>query len=195
MDDRKKSKSTHESKGVHYRKGIKANMEIPINLERVLIEAAKDSAFFEKVMMNREQAVSERGFDLRPSELAMLSTMPESLFEKLIERFRPAKLHRSRFAQRVVSAVTGSMMLAATGCAKSEDKFDSADAGIDPDYEFAEDAADRFVGMDTGIDPEFPEDAGKDDKFVYSDTGTDDGRIAAEDATSDADDDGGSENP
>jgi len=208
MDERSKSKSTRKSTGIRSRKGIKANMEIPINLERVLIEAAKDSAFFEKLMTNREHAVLERGFDLRPSELAMLSAMPESLFEKLIEGFRPAKLAKSRFARRVVAAMAGSMMLASAGCADSEDRFDGADAGIGPDAE------DRFVGADTGMDPELPKDAGYDSRFVSlePDVGSAiDGGVRPDvpldamddskpdrlefDASADADDDSGSENP
>ena len=117
--------------GSRNRRGIRTKLEIPINLERILLRAAEDREFRDALLTDAARAPSENGFALRSSERAMLSAMPRTLLEKLIERFRPDKLKRSRFARHVAAAFAGSMVVTATACG---DGGDGASRGAAPDF-------------------------------------------------------------
>jgi hypothetical protein len=102
--------------GSHERKGIKAEMEVPVNLERVLLEAAQDPAFYQSLIKDRSRALVEKGFRLRPSEQAMLSALPQLALDKMIERLVPDKLKKSSFAKHVVTALAGSLIISTSAC-------------------------------------------------------------------------------
>lgn len=102
--------------GSHERKGIEAEMEVPVNLERVLLEAAQDSEFRKALASDRALALAGRGFRLRESEQAMLSALPQSALDKMVEQLRPEKLKKSVFAKHVITALAGSMIISTAAC-------------------------------------------------------------------------------
>lgn len=115
--------------GSHERQGIKAEMEVPVNLERVLLEAAQDPAFYRSLLEDRARALAEKGYHLRASEQAMLSVMPRVALDKMVERLRPDKLTTSTFAKHVVAALAGSLIVSTSACDP-----ESTPAGITPNW-------------------------------------------------------------
>jgi hypothetical protein len=101
--------------GSHERTGIKSEMVVPVNLERVLLEAAQNSVFYRELTADRAQALARKGYQLRASEQAMLSALPQSALYKMVERLKPEKLTKSAFAKGVVTALAGSLPIF-SGC-------------------------------------------------------------------------------
>ena len=97
--------------GSHERKGIEAQMEVPVNLERVLLEAAQDSVFYQALLSDRARALADKGYHLRASEEGMLAAMPRTALEKMVEQLRPDKLKKSTFAKHVVTALAGTLLI------------------------------------------------------------------------------------
>jgi hypothetical protein len=116
--------------GSHERKGIKTEMEVPVNLERVLLEAAQDAAFYRALIADRARALAEKGYQLRASEQAMLSALPQTALDKMVERLKPEKLKKSTFAKQVVTALAGSLLISTSAC----DSEDPKPMGITPDW-------------------------------------------------------------
>jgi hypothetical protein len=108
--------------GSHERKGIHAEMEVPVNLERVLLEAAHNPAFYQALLSDRSRAPAKKGFQLRASEQAMLSAMPQAVLEKTVERLKLGGAKTNSFAKHVVTAVAGTLLISTSGC-------DSGDGG------------------------------------------------------------------
>lgn len=148
MSDQKKK----APKGSRNRKGIKAEMEVPVNLERVLIEAGKDLAFYQALVSDCARALADRGYRLRASEQAMLSAMPRHALQKMIEQLRPEKLAKSRFARKVATAVAGTVLFSTSACDSSGNPPPPASTGITPEY-----LADANNYATQGITPDFPD--------------------------------------
>jgi hypothetical protein len=116
--------------GSHERRGIEAEMEVPVNLERVLLEAGQDPACHQALVTDRPRALAEKGFVLRASEQAMLSAMPRDALDKMVERLKPDKLKKSTFAKHVVTALAGSLIITTSAC-DSTTKGNGADWPLD----------------------------------------------------------------
>jgi hypothetical protein len=127
-------------------------MEVPVNLERVLIEAGKDLAFYQALVSDPARALDERGYRLRATEKAMLSAMPQPALQKMIEQLRPEKLTKSRFAKQVATAVAGTLLFSSASCASGDS------AGIRPADASANSAA--GTGGNGGVDGSFSANAG-----------------------------------
>jgi hypothetical protein len=123
MGEREKRKPI----GSHERKAIEAEMEVPVNLERVLLDAAQDPAFYRALVIDRARALAEKGYRLRPSEQAILAAMAQNALDKMVERLKPEKLKKSTFAKGVVTALAGSLIITTSAC-------DSEAGGARPDW-------------------------------------------------------------
>lgn len=158
------------------------SMEIPINIERVLLRAAMDRAFRDALLESSEEALRGTGFDLIASERAMLAAMPRSTLETMIDRLVPGRGRKGRFAKHVAAAVAGSMILtASTGCEVASAGITSDAPEFDPpadirdtaDEEDTDSPAD--VPVDTAFDPDVIEEPDVDDMV--------EGDLAEEDVT------------
>jgi len=157
--------------GSRNRKGIRAEMQVPVNLERVLIEAGKDLAFYQALISDPARALEDRGYHLRASEQAMLSAMPQPALQKMIDQLRPEKLTKSRFAKQVATAVAGTLLFSSAACESEELQC----GGVQPDW-----PADAIADSSGGIDPNRPNDASSESGTAG--TGGTGGRINIEDS-------------
>ncbi len=141
-----KPRSTNQPVGSRQRKRIAVAMEIPINLERVLLRAARDASFCQALKSDRDRALQQCDYDLRPTELAMLSGMPWDALQKMIERFQPDRLDKSQFAKRVAAAVASSVLLSTAACDDSEGPEPPASMGVVPDWPSQQDSGPGGAG-------------------------------------------------
>ncbi len=121
----------------------KTYTRVPVGVERVLYLAATDAAFKRALARDPEAAVSSRGLDLRPSELAMLRAVPlEQLLASVTHMdASPENLKRRSFLHAVAaSAVTVAAADALSGCSDQDtskgirpDMGHNQTAGISPD--------------------------------------------------------------
>lgn len=139
--------------GSRNRKGIRAQMEVPVNLERVLIEAGRDLAFYQVFVSDPARALADRGYRLRATERAMLSAMPQTALRKMIDHLRPEKLTKSRFAKQVATAVAGTLLFSTAAC-ESTAGITPASGGVTPEF-----PADANYPATRGISPNLPADA------------------------------------
>jgi hypothetical protein len=138
--------------------------DVPIGLEKVLYTAAQDQAFRERLFVDREAAVKERGLKLRPSELALLRAVPEAQLRGAIENIDTSQANlKRRVFMRAVAATAATVVAADVvgGCgteASDGIRPDMPDAGPkDAAPETAEDSAGGeetvdISQMDTGLD-------------------------------------------
>ena len=130
--------------GSFRRRHIMQDVAIPISLERILLEAAADEAFRQELLADREGALAALGIELRPSEQAMLSTLPDAALLAMILRINPQRSKNAAFARTVASAVAGTMMMfTATGCfcgGIDSNPDSSADASADSGDASSDDA-------------------------------------------------------
>jgi hypothetical protein len=159
-------------KGSHQRRSFKRKVEIPVNVERVLIKAATDEAFRAWLLEDRQAALAEGHFQLSDPERAMLANMDRSMLEAMAARFAPGSRRVGRFARKVASAVAGTMLVttAACGDGKTDSDVYNPDTvgGIWPDMPevtdepdmIDEDVADipGWDGPVDGIGPDVPPD-------------------------------------
>lgn len=112
-------------------------VNIPVGVERVLYVAATDPEFRAALLRDRDRAAAERGFDLRPAEVAMLRVPTADQLGATIDRLDTSapNVERRQFMRAVaataVAAAAGSALAA---CGDEEVTIDSqppaADAGI-----------------------------------------------------------------
>ncbi|MBW2263242.1 MAG: hypothetical protein JRG91_14830 [Deltaproteobacteria bacterium] len=126
--------------GSSERQGPREDVNIPVNLERILLAAAGDDEFLGRFLSDPAGAAMQEGFDLTGSERAMLSALERRDLGKLVERFRPERIRKSRFARHVAAAVAGSMIISVVAC----DVAKGGGAGPDlPDAEVDADVAEE----------------------------------------------------
>lgn len=130
--------------GSRSRRGVRTKMQVPVNLERVLLEAGKNPAFYRALVTDRARALAEHEYRLRDSEQAMLSALPIEALDRMIQQLKPDKLKKSQFARRVATAIAGTVLLSSSGCSDSQTK------GSEPDMPI--DAAQDVTQSDSGID-------------------------------------------
>jgi hypothetical protein len=125
-------------KGSRRRARPRVEIEIPVNLERILLAASRDGALRAALVEDPLGTASREGCELTGSERAMLAAMTPSALAAMLERIAPGR-PRSRFASKVAAAVAGTLLVttACTGDGGGGDIADSAvDAGIDPEYDW-----------------------------------------------------------
>jgi hypothetical protein len=97
-----------------------ARSRVPIGLEKVLLLAAQDPAFKQRLLSQRLGALKERGLALRPSEQTVLRAVPEAQLRAAIERLdvSPYNVERRRFLG-LVAASTALTASGAGGCSEA----------------------------------------------------------------------------
>ena len=121
MSDRKRIKG--ERRWTRARR----NIEIPVNVERVLLRASEDPGFRTRLLEERGQALE--GEDLSASERGMLGAMSEQVLDAMIDRLAPERRKSSRFAKQVAAAVAGSVIISVSACGEDTSK------GVGPDLD------------------------------------------------------------
>jgi hypothetical protein len=119
-------------------------MEIPVNVERVLLRAAREPDFHALLGEDRGAALAD--CRLSGSERAMLQALPDAALERMIDRIGPSR--KNRFAGAVAAAVTGTLMVGVVASCDSD--------GVRPD----DTATEEEVELDVvdGTRPDVPTD-------------------------------------
>lgn len=125
---------------------------VPVGVERVLFDAAGDSAFRAALLEDRKRAIAQRGLELIDSERAMLMAIPAAQLQATINSLdvSPTNIERRSFLGAVALSTMG-VAVGVAGCG------DDDSAGIRPDDVGLEDqgidAADRGIrpDMDAGV--------------------------------------------
>ncbi len=107
--------------------------KIPVGIERVLYAAAMEPVFRERLLADREAAIQERGFPLRPSELAMLRLTPAEQLEAAIDSLDTSapSLERRSFMRTVAASLV--TLAAANTISACADEITSDGIRPDPD--------------------------------------------------------------
>lgn len=81
--------------------------KVPVGVERVLYTAAIEPSFRARLLAERETAVAERGFTLRPSELAMIRLAPAEQLSAAIDNLDTSDrgLERRGFMRAVAASL------------------------------------------------------------------------------------------
>ena len=113
------------------RRGLKAEVDVPVTLEHVLLEAARDEDFRRNFLDDPTGAVEKAGLRLTDSESAMLGSLPREALMAMIDRMAPERQKNRRFLRAVTAATVAGGMLV-TGCDLYKD---GADDGVGPDID------------------------------------------------------------
>jgi len=144
--------------GSYARRGLEATVEVPINLERVLLMAVEDAQFCGALLSDADRALGDRHIELQPSEKAALASMPRSVLEATVAGLKPNRQLGRAFTQQVAAAVAGTVLLSAgaycCGGIDGEDEY-SRDAGADGrvDRDGGEAGGDGSADLDATNDP------------------------------------------
>ena len=155
MNKPKKERSgeRQELVGSWKRHGGGSRIDIPVNWERVMIEAAQNPDFKKSLLANREEAIARAGFRLSDSENAMLAALSPETLEVMISNIDPKRLKNRGFARTVAAAVmVGGLLIASC-----DDSENVATLGMDPDIDSD---SDGDTDTDTDTDPDAGSDAG-----------------------------------
>jgi hypothetical protein len=143
-------------KGERRWKRARRRIEIPVNVERVLLRASGDPEFRARLLGNRRASLEDER--LTPSERGMLEAMPASTLELMVEGLAPVGRSPSRFARQVAAAVAGSMIISVAAC---EQTTRGAEPDLDTSTEDVADTADvedsSSDSMSWGARPDLPD--------------------------------------
>lgn len=93
---------------------------LPLNVERLLIQAALSHEFRRRLLTDREAAAAEAGIDLLPEERKLLSHINNETLERTIDVVIMPPVSRKKFLKRaassVVLALAGSALLTQAAC-------------------------------------------------------------------------------
>lgn len=93
---------------------------LPLNVERLLIQAALSREFRRRLLADREAAAAEAGIDLLPEERELLSHINNETLERTIDVVIMPPVSRRRFLKRaassVVLALAGGALLTQAAC-------------------------------------------------------------------------------
>jgi len=125
-------------------RGLRAEAEVPVNLEHVLLRASREQEFKARLLADPLDAIAEAGMSLTASESALLAAMPCSALEAMIDRLAPKRQRNKRFLRKVgAAALVGGILVAS--CDSGNDT--AMDGGMDPD---ADSDSDGDAGPDGG---------------------------------------------
>ena len=131
--------------GAYQRRGLKAEVQVPVNIEKALLLAAEDRSFLNALLDDRQLALEESGIRLTESEKAILNALPETMIQTLVSRLKPSTQRNRKFVRNVAAAtVIGGMIIATAtaGC-------DSQTKGCDPD-DYQDSDSEAGAGPDSG---------------------------------------------
>jgi hypothetical protein len=139
--------------GAYARRGLHAQVEVPVNLERVLLMAVEDETFRAALLADAERALTDFRMTLEPSEKGALLSMSRSVLEAAIVGLKPNRQIGRMFAKQVAAAVAGTLLLGASSyCCGGVDGDEGymPDGGTDGRPDGHGDEGDGNSGTDSG---------------------------------------------
>jgi hypothetical protein len=125
---------------------LRAEAEVPVDLEAVLLRAARDAEFKARLLADRRAAIGEAGIALTDSERALLAAMPAQTLQATVDRLEPKRQRDQRFLRRVgAAALVGGILVAS--CDGGNDTMQAG--GVDSDTDVDTDS-DADAGPDAG---------------------------------------------
>jgi hypothetical protein len=141
-------------------RGLRAEAEVPVTLEHVLLRAAGDPAFRERLLEDPAAAVAGLGLNPSPSEGALLAAMPRTALAAMIGGIAPRRQRDRRFLRRVgTAALVGGMLVASCDSGNDSQQTMGTDADTDMD---ADGDTDTDTDADTDTDVDADTDTGTD---------------------------------
>ena len=117
------------------RKTGKAEMEVPVGLEKLLYLAAGDEALKADLLEDRARTIERLGIRLRESESTLLNTISNTQLSAMIDRIRPDNPKRRKSMGVVAAAATslaaGTAVISCDGLGKTKG-CDADDSGVEP---------------------------------------------------------------
>jgi hypothetical protein len=130
--------------GSHARHGRRAEAQIPVGLERLLLMAAADPDLRARLQRDPRAACAGLGFELAASERALLGALTPAALDAMIEGLAPKRQKNQRFLRKVgAAALVGGILVAS--CDGGNDT--AASGGVDPSSDADSDAD---AGPDAG---------------------------------------------
>ena len=170
-----------EKVGTWRRHGLRSESLVPVNIERLLLQAVESRNFRELLLRDKEKALIEYGGELTHSERAMLVLIPANELEALVLRLKPSLQKNRSFIKHVAATVAGSMILSVCGY---------CEGAISPGDPYGESDLDTDTDNDSDTDSDSDSDS---DLDTDTDTDTDSDTDTDMDAGSDAGGDAGSD--
>jgi len=137
--------------GSYTRRGNKAEAQVPVGLERLLLTAADDPELRARLKADVRAACAGLGFELSASERALLGALTPSALDAMIDRLAPKRQKNKRFLRRVgAAAMVGGLLIATCQC---EDAMECGATDSDSDVDMDSDS-------DTDTDPDAGPDSG-----------------------------------
>ena len=138
-------------------------IKVPVGVEKLLLHAARDSAFRDLVLDDPVAAAASAAIALRPSEVAMLQVVPRSTLEAMVSNIVPNNPKRRKF-MGLVAAAAASLAAGTVGACDGGPTDDTVDAdeptinagGIDGDIDVDTDA-DTDLDVDADGDADDPD--------------------------------------
>lgn len=142
--------------GAASRRNLTSDVEIPVNVEQLLLRAARDVDFRERLLASPCEVLDSYEPALRPSERSVIESMPAHVLTTIIDRLAPPRRRQQRnsaFASAVATAVAGTMAFTVSSCAS--DGMEPEDSGlrgtaVENDFVYDDDYdVDAFVGEES----------------------------------------------
>jgi hypothetical protein len=131
---------------------------VTVGVERILYDAATDDSFRTALLADRQGALADRGISLKPSEEAVLATVPDVTLESMIDAIHVPDHRRRRFIKAVAAVSAGSAgVVMLNGCIIATGVRPEDDADVDPQDATVDASALEDVATVTGIRPAPPE--------------------------------------
>jgi len=132
---------------------------VTVGVERILYDAATDGAFRAALLADRQGALTERNIALKPSEEAVLATVPDATLESMIDAIQVPDHRRRKFIKAVAAVSAGSAgAVLLEGClAVDTGARPDFDADVEPQDGTVDASALEDVATVTGIRPAPPE--------------------------------------
>jgi hypothetical protein len=131
-------------------RGLRAEAEVPVNLEHVLLRAARDAKFRARLLADPSTAIREAEITLTASEGALLAAMSGRVMEAMIDGLAPRRQKNTRFLRQVgAAALAGGILVASCDGGNDAHKY----GGMGPDTDVDSDSdADSDTDTDTDAD-------------------------------------------
>ncbi len=109
-------------------------LEVPVGIEMLLYQAARDPSFRRRLLRDRSAALSESGFALRPTEKTTLEAIPNTALASMIERMEPKNPRNQGLMAKVatVAATVAAGTAACTVLVSCDDPKSEAAGGAAP---------------------------------------------------------------
>ena len=120
--------------GSFTRRGNKAEAQVPVGLERLLLLAAADPGLRVRLQKDPRAACAGLGFELSASERALLGALTPSALDAMIDRLAPKRQKNTRFLRRVgAAALVGGILVASCDGGNDSHLYGGSGPDVDTD--------------------------------------------------------------